>query len=107
MPRHYLKHGSDKVSDQAYSHCLFAAKPVAECESENCPEEGAELLLMSESALYTIVVSIDWQNTHREGARGDTGDIGILGLGKPLLEIRRYQNAREDALVVTEPGHGH
>lgn len=59
MPRHYLEQGSDEVSGQAYSHCLFATKPVAEGERENCPEEGAELLMMLESVLLTILLSID------------------------------------------------
>lgn len=68
MPRHDLEHGPDEVSDQAYSNRLLAAKPVAEGECEDCPKESTELLVMLESVLVTILSSMNWRNTHREGA---------------------------------------
>ena len=87
MPRHDLEHGPDEVTDQTNSNRLLAAKPVAEGECEDCPEEGAELLVMLESILVTILSSMEWRNTHRKGARGDARDIGIFGLGEPFLEV--------------------
>jgi len=44
--------------------------------------------------------------TYRKAARGDAGDVGLLGLGEVVLEVGRDQNTREDALVVAEPRHG-
>jgi hypothetical protein len=81
MPRDDLKHSTNGIGSEPERDGLFAAELVAEREGEDGATKGAE----------------------RETAGRDARDVGLFGLGEPVLEVGRDQHAREDALVIAEP----